>query len=97
MLIIFLPSERIELPIQLYKSRVMPFNYEGALDVFIFFFFLVFPVLLIGFLFCTKKRKRKKTRTLEKMLFPKENEEKISDIVLDQPLGESNPFSLREG
>ena len=42
MLIIFLPSERIELPIQLYKSRVMPFNYEGALDVFIFF-----PVLLI--------------------------------------------------
>ena len=71
MLIIFLPSERIELPIQLYKSRVMPFNYEGALDVFIFFF-LYF--LLVSF-FVPKKEKEKKirkknTRTLEKMLFP---------------------------
>jgi hypothetical protein len=54
---------------------------------------------LVSF-FVPKKEKEKKTRTLEKMLFPffpKENEEKISDIVLDQPLGESNPFSLREG
>jgi hypothetical protein len=49
----------------------MPFNYEGALDVF----FLVFLIFFLQ----------------------KENEEKISNIVLDQPLGESNPFSLREG